>query len=132
VLELHGNHRRVVCDDCGERLPAGPVFDRVADGDVPPRCDCGGVYKPDVVLFGESLPDTTMNEAQQLARESDVFLAVGSSLSVRPASLLPRIARESGATLVVVNYEETPRDGDAKYVLRADVTTVLPAVAERI
>ncbi|WP_276271643.1 NAD-dependent deacylase [Haloarcula litorea] len=132
VVELHGTNRRIRCDDCAERRPAGEVFDRAASGDLPPRCDCGGVYRPDVVLFGESLPDAAMSEAQRLARESDVFLAVGSSLSVRPASLLPRIAAESGATLVVVNFEQTPRDGDAEHVLRADVTEVLPAVADRV
>ena len=132
VVELHGTHRYVSCDDCGDRRPADPVFEQAADGDLPPRCDCGGVYRPDVVLFGEALPDAAMNEAQRLARDSDVFLAVGSSLSVRPASLLPKIAADAGATLVVVNYDETPRDGDAAFVLRADVTEALPALVERV
>ncbi|WP_424004784.1 NAD-dependent protein deacylase [Haloarcula salina] len=132
VVELHGTHREVACDDCGDRRPADPVFERAADGDLPPRCDCGGVYRPAVVLFGEALPDVAMNEAQRLARDSDVFLAVGSSLSVRPASLLPKIAADSGATLVVINYDETPRDGDADYVLRSDVTRALPGLVERI
>ena len=133
VIELHGTHRRVVCDDCGHRRNAEAVFERAAkDGDLPPRCDCGGVYRPDVVLFGEPMPDVAMNESQRLARDSDVFLAVGSSLSVQPASLLPEIAAEAGSTLVVVNYEATPRDANAAHVLRADVTQVLPAIAERV
>jgi NAD-dependent deacetylase len=133
VIELHGNHQRVVCDDCGDRRDAGAVFREVAEGgDLPPRCDCGGVYRPDVVLFGEPLPDVAMNEAQRLARDSDVFLAVGSSLSVRPASLLPKIAAEAGSTLVVINYEETPRDTAATHVLRADVTGALPAIVDRV
>lgn len=133
VIELHGTHRRVVCDDCGHRRDAEAVFEAAAgDGDLPPRCDCGGVYRPDVVLFGEPMPDVAMNEAQRLARDSDVFLAAGSSLSVRPASLLPKIAAEAGSTLVVMNYEETPRDGSAAHVLRADVTQVLPAIVERL
>ncbi|WP_336338242.1 NAD-dependent protein deacylase [Haloarcula brevis] len=133
VVELHGTHRRVVCDDCGHRRDADAVFEQAAkSGDLPPRCDCGGVYRPDVVLFGEPMPDVAMNEAQRLARDSDVFLAAGSSLSVQPASLLPKIAAEAGATLVVINYEETPRDASAAHVLRADVTRVLPAIAERL
>jgi NAD-dependent deacetylase len=132
VVELHGTHRRVVCDGCGHRRDAEAVFEQAADGDLPPRCDCGGVYRPDVVLFGEPMPDVAMNEAQRLARDSDVFLAVGSSLSVQPASLLPKIAAEAGSTLVVMNYEETPRDASAAHVLRADVTRVLPAIAERL
>ncbi|MBX0323074.1 NAD-dependent deacylase [Halomicroarcula sp. F13] len=132
VVELHGTNRRVRCDDCGDRLPVEAAFDRAADGDLPPRCDCGGVYRPDVVLFGEALPDAAMSEAQRLARESDVFLAVGSSLSVRPASLLPKIAVDAGATLVVVNFEETPRDSAADHVIRADVTDVLPALVDAL
>ncbi|MBV0923162.1 NAD-dependent protein deacylase [Halomicroarcula limicola] len=132
AVELHGTHRRVRCDDCGDRLPADEAFDRAADGEVPPRCDCGGVYRPDVVLFGEALPDAAMDEAQRLARESDVFLAVGSSLSVDPAAMLPDIATQSDAALAVVNYEETPKDDAAEWVLRADVTEVLPAVESRL
>ncbi|WP_262176892.1 Sir2 family NAD-dependent protein deacetylase [Haloarcula laminariae] len=141
VVELHGTNRRVRCDDCGATEPAEPVFERAAaargdDGapstELPPRCDCGGVYRPDVVLFGESLSDAVVSEAQRLARESDVFLAVGSSLSVRPAALLPRLAVDSDATLVVVNFDATPRDDAADYVVRDDVTAVLPALAERL
>ncbi|WP_254280349.1 NAD-dependent deacylase [Haloarcula marina] len=132
VVELHGTHRRVRCDDCGDRRPADPVFAAAADGDLPPRCDCGGVYRPDVVLFGESLPDDALTDAQRLARQSDVFLAVGSSLSVRPASLLPKIAVDSGGRFVVVNFEETTRDAAATDVIRDDVTDVLPALKERV
>lgn len=132
VVELHGTHRQVRCDDCGERRPADEVFERAAAGESPPRCDCGGIYRPDVVLFGESLPDEAMDAAQRFARESDVFLAVGSSLSVRPASLLPKIAVRSGATLVVVNLEPTPRDEQAAHVVREDVTAVLPELVSRL
>ena len=132
VVELHGTNQRVRCDDCGDRVSADEIFDRAADGDLPPRCDCGGVFRPDVVLFGESLPDEAMDVAQRLARESDVFLALGSSLSVRPASLLPQIATRAGSTLVVVNFDPTPRDGEAAYVVREDVTTVLPALVSRV
>jgi NAD-dependent deacetylase len=132
VVELHGTHRRVRCDDCGDRRPADPVFERASAGAPPPRCDCGGVYRPDVVLFGESLADAVLEAAQRLARESDVFLAVGSSLSVRPASLLPRIADESGATLAVVNLDPTPQDERAAYLFQKDVTDVLPALAEAV
>lgn len=132
VVELHGTNRRVRCDDCGATEPAEPVFERARAGQRPPRCDCGGVVRPDVVLFGESLDDGVLDEAQRLARESDVLLAVGSSLSVRPAALLPRIAIEAGATLAVVNFDTTPQDEAADYLFRSDVTTVLPALSERL
>jgi len=138
VVELHGTNRRVRCDDCGATAPADPIFERASEGmdtpesSFPPRCDCGGVFRPDVVLFGESLSDASLERAQRLARESDVFLAVGSSLSVRPAALLPRVAVDSGATLVVVNFDETPQDGAADYLFRDDVTAVLPAIVDRL
>ncbi|RKD97933.1 SIR2 family NAD-dependent protein deacylase [Halopiger aswanensis] len=126
LLELHGNARRVRCTDCGARTDAGPVFDRAADGELPPTCDCGGIYKPDVVLFGEQLPGAVMQRARSLARESDVFLAIGSSLVVEPAASLPKIAASAGATVGVINLESTPVDDAADIVRRDDVTEALP------
>lgn len=131
VVELHGTHRQVVCDDCGERRPAEPVFERAASGELPPRCDCGGVLRPAVVLFGESLPGESIEAANRLANRADWFLAVGSSLTVHPAAGLPARAARSGATLGIVNLEPTEKDETADIVLRADVTTVLPALTER-
>lgn len=130
VVELHGNADRVVCQQCSRRTGAGPVRERVADGVVPPRCGaCNGLLKPDVVLFGESLPRTRLRRAREHARAADVFLAVGSSLSVQPAASLPRTASRTGATLVVVNLEETPVSDAAAYTFVADVTEALPALA---
>jgi len=128
VVELHGTSARVVCDRCGATQPAGPVWERVRGGERPPTCDCGGVLKPDVVLFGEPLPDEAFDRAQTAARRCDVFLAVGSSLTVRPAALLPEIAAESGATLAVLNLDPTEHDDRADYDLRADATEVLPSL----
>lgn len=132
LVELHGSARRVACQECGRRRPADPVFERARDGVLPPTCgDCGGVYKPDVVLFGESLPEDALPEARRLARESDVFLAAGSSLTVDPAASLPRIAARDG-TLAVVNLDPTPHDGRANYCFRADVTELLSELADRL
>ncbi|MFB6124201.1 MAG: NAD-dependent protein deacylase [Haloferacaceae archaeon] len=131
VVELHGNARRVACEDCGRRMDAAPVRERVREGDVPPRCDCGGLFKPDVVLFGERLPSATFDEARSLARESDVFLAAGSSLVVEPAASLPKTAAADGR-LVLVNLESTPHSGRADVDVRADVTDFLPAVADAL
>jgi NAD-dependent deacetylase len=128
VVELHGTSARVVCDRCGATQSADPVWERVRDGERPPTCDCGGTLKPDVVLFGEALPDEAFDRAQTAARRADVFLAVGSSLTVRPAALLPEIAAESEATLAVCNLEATAYSERADYDLRADVTETLPAL----
>ncbi|WP_265108120.1 SIR2 family NAD-dependent protein deacylase [Halosolutus halophilus] len=128
LLELHGNARRVRCADCGTRTAAEPIFDRAADGELPPTCDCGGIYRPDVVLFGEQLPGAVIQRARSLARESDVFLAIGSSLVVEPAASLPRLAAASGATVGIVTLDRTPCDGVADVICRDDVVEVLPDI----
>jgi len=131
VLELHGSAARVACRRCGRTTRAGPVHERVRDGELPPTCrGCGGTLTPDVVLFGETLPGETFAEARRLARESDLFLVAGSSLQVDPAASLPREAAADGS-LAVVNLEPTPLADRADWTLRADVTDVLPALAER-
>lgn len=132
VIELHGTHRQVACDDCGQRRPADPVFERAADGERPPRCDCGGVLRPDVVLFGESLPDEAIAEANRLTHRADWFLAVGSSLTVHPAAGLPTRAARSGATLGILNLDPTEKDDAASVVLREDVTEALPALVATV
>lgn len=131
VFELHGNANRVVCMDCGRKSDAAPVRERVREGERPPRCDCGGLLKPDVVLFGESLPDAIMAEARRRAEGSDVFLAVGSSLTVEPAASLPRIAARDGF-LAVCNLDPTSHDDRAAVVLREDVTEALPVLVDRL
>lgn len=131
VIELHGSAERVACEDCGQRSDAADARERAADGELPPRCECGGILKPDVVLFGERLPSKALHDARDLAERSDGFLAVGSSLTVDPAASLPGTAARDGA-LVIVNFEETRYDDRAEVVLRADVTEALPAIAERV
>jgi NAD-dependent deacetylase len=128
LAELHGNAARVECQSCGAAGEANPAFDRVRDGDVPPRCDCGGVYKPDVVLFGESLDPETLGRAEDLAMGSHLVLAVGTSLQVNPAASLAGL----GDRLVVVNFDETGYSARADYDLRADVTEVLPRLVELV
>lgn len=132
LIELHGSAERVVCRGCGRRTDADPIRDRVRGGERPPRCDdCGGVFKPDVVLFGEQLPEAALTEARRLAAESDVFLAVGSSLTVEPAASLPDAAARDG-TLAIVNLDATDRDHRADYLLRADATEALPRLAAAV
>ncbi|ELY40048.1 SIR2 family NAD-dependent protein deacylase [Natronorubrum tibetense] len=132
ILELHGNSQRVRCIDCGKRMEDDPIFERATNGELPPTCDCGGVYKPDVVLFGEQLPGAVIQRARSLAGESDVFLAIGSSLVVEPAASLPRLAASSGATVGIVNLESTPVDSSADVVVREDVTDVLPKIRDLV
>ena len=132
-IAVHGDGSRVVCTGCGRRREADPVLDRVRDGEVPPTCKrCGEALKPDVVLFGEQLPERALLRARSLSESADAYLIAGSSLSVEPAASLPRTAAERGATVVVVNLEPTPLSDRAEYDLRGDVTEVLPRLAEAV
>lgn len=99
VVEFHGNSRQLVCLDCGARVEAGPAVRRT----IPPRCACGGLYKPDFVFFGEGIPADAHRRARDAAVRSDVMLVVGSTGEVYPAALVPRWASEAGATIIEIN-----------------------------
>ena len=99
ILELHGNLRDVRCFDCGARSP-WPELASLPD----PSCEaCGGLLRPDVVMFEEELPRGAMQRAQEWATTCDVLLSVGTSNQVWPATEIPRYASRSGATVVIVN-----------------------------
>ncbi|MFT4946887.1 MAG: NAD-dependent deacetylase [Natronomonas sp.] len=133
VVAIHGNGQRVACEDCGRTEPLDAARQQIDGGRLPPECStCGGVLKPDTVLFGEQLPRIPLQRAKQQARDADVLLTAGSSLTVEPAASLPRIANRTGATLVIVNLEETPVSDSAEFDIRGDVTEVLPAVSDTI
>ncbi len=132
-IEIHGNGQRAVCTGCDSRFGIDPIVERVESGETPPTCErCGGILKPDVVLFGESLPKSALLEAQAASRDADVFLAIGSSLTVEPAASLPRHALDRGEVLVIVNLDRTELSDRADYDFRADVTDVLPALTEAV
>jgi NAD-dependent deacetylase len=132
VIELHGSSHSVVCLDCEERFARSEI-DRINLEQCPPQCPaCGGQYlKPTVVMFGEPLPEDALREAQRLALSSDLLLIVGSSLQVYPAAGIPRLARENGADLLIVNAEPTPFDDYAAAVLFGKAGEILPEIVER-
>jgi len=134
-VEIHGTGSRVVCRSCGARFDAEPYYESVRTGgiDGAPACpSCDGLLKPDVVLFGEEMPRGPLGRARTLARESDLFIVAGSSLTVEPAASLPDLAVDTGSVLVVVNLEETRADDRADFAFRADVTDVLPAMCDAL
>ncbi len=119
VHEVHGSPVLHHCRTCG----ATRTFDEILrmirpDGisavpDAPvrvPRCECGGVFKPDITFFGESLPEEAFTNAQSLAMRSDVFLVLGTSLTVFPAAGLPRLTLQGGGKVFIVNAQPTPLD----------------------
>ncbi len=111
VIELHGTNMSASCLSCGERWPIEMIQARLEAGEAVPRCkDCGGLIKPDTVSFGQAMPEKEMAAAFDWAQRCDLLLMIGSSLEVRPASLVPVAAGEAGAKLVFVNRTTTPCD----------------------
>ncbi len=130
VLELHGQARTATCLRCRTQAPTEQaLLAFVATGEVPHCPACGGVLKPDVVLYGELLPVSVLQEAEREAAACDLMLVAGSSLAVTPASLLPETALEHGARLIIVNREATHLDRRAEVALHEDVAAALPAIA---
>ncbi len=128
VLELHGNTRRIKCLTCRLDYSMDEVFGMLAD-QCPPLCPaCRGTLKPDVVFFGESLPRDVLDRAVTASRSCDLFLVVGSSLVVQPAASLPTLAKQNGATLIIINKDRTPLDGIADMVLHTAASAALAGI----
>ena len=126
---MHGTIATSSCLECGARFELDDVRARLgADADGVPRCECGEPLKPDVVLFGEMLPEEALQRAQRLMVDADVLLCVGSSLEVYPVAQLPSIALQTGARLAIVTQGPTPYDGDAAVKLDGDVEAELRAL----
>jgi NAD-dependent deacetylase len=127
VIEIHGTVHWVKCLSCPSRTPMPEVLVRVEAGEPDPPCaECGGIQKSATISFGESLEQAVLRAAQQASRDCDLFLAVGTSLSVFPAAWLCDYALEANARLVIVNAEPTPYDPAAHAVLRDPIGELLP------
>jgi NAD-dependent deacetylase len=129
IVEVHGSIESSVCLACGAREPISRVLEKLEAGIATPRCDaCETPLKPDVVLFGEFLPEQAMSDAYALASEADLMLAIGSSLEVYPVASLPGVTIEHGGRLALVTQGPTPYDRQADVKLSGDVVDELEAV----
>jgi NAD-dependent deacetylase len=129
VLELHGTIWLAKCLSCGRRTSMQEQLGRVVAGDPDPACtECGGIQKSATVAFGEQLDPLVLETAVVASSACDLFLAVGTSLSVQPAALLAEEAHRRGARLVIVNQGETPLDDRADVIIRAPIGVVLPVI----
>jgi len=129
VIEIHGNLRESACTGCGAVGPIGLLVEALDAGGLP-RCPrCGGLLKPNVVLFEDLLPQGPWRQAVRAARTCHVMLVVGSSLQVAPAASLPQEALDGGARLVIVNREATPYDRAASVVVCGEAGQILPRLA---
>jgi len=124
VIELHGNIWRIRCVDCNWKtvLNSPPT-------QIPPICErCGGLMRPDVVWFYESLPQDALNKAFKLAAQSDLMLVIGTSGVVQPAASLPLITKNQGGILVEINVADTPLTLVCHYSLRGKAGEILPRI----
>lgn len=128
VHELHGSPALHHCLTCGKGATFAEIRERLAAGEAVPHCRaCGDVFKPDIVFFGEMLPEAPFAAATRLAREADLLLVLGTSLVVHPAASLPQFTLRAGGRLVIVNAGETPYDDRA--ALRYDDLAAFAAAA---
>ena len=125
VVRLHGSLWRLRC------TVEGREFDDVREdlGSLPPRCVCGGMLRPGVVWFGESLPEEAIEHAQHAAQTAAVVLVIGTSSLVYPAASLPQVARSFGAYVVEVNPEPTPLSAEVDERLAGPAGEIVPALA---
>ncbi|MFV9505274.1 MAG: SIR2 family NAD-dependent protein deacylase [Oscillochloridaceae bacterium umkhey_bin13] len=128
VYELHGHLRSATCQGCGRQVPLPPLLPTIRRNQAP-RCHCNGVFKPDVVLFDEGLPQGIFWLARSVIEQCDLLLVAGTALEVAPVCDLPLLATRRGAKVVIVNLAPTYLDAQADAVLREDVATAIPALA---
>jgi NAD-dependent deacetylase len=126
VVEVHGSIRTASCPECGATHPLEESMLPV------PRCECGAVLKPDVVFFGELLPQAEIDRAYELARSAALMLVVGSALEVFPVADLPLETLRSGGSLAIVNRGETPLDSRAELKIDGSAGETLSALLAEV
>jgi NAD-dependent deacetylase len=127
VLEIHGNLTRVRCTKCDKKK----VFTEPPK-EIPPKCQCGSMYRPDVILFNEQLPSNLINKSFAIAKKVDLAIVVGTSAEVVPAATLPYISKDNGAKLLVFNKEKTDHSRIADVFIQGKCEETLPAFVEKL
>ena len=122
IIEYHGNMEELVCISCWRSYP---TRERMKDDGGPPRCDCGEILKPNIVMFGEPIPWIAQERAEEEARSCRVLLVIGTSAQVTPACDIPRIAKKTGAAVIEINPEETRLTGTVTDVHIPGVASVV-------
>ncbi len=129
IVEVHGSIREVVCLGCDYRDPMQVALDRVRSGETDPDCpDCGGILKSSTISFGQSLVVEDLERADRAARDGDLLLAIGSTLSVFPIANVVPVAKRSGSPVIIVNGGPTEMDDLADVVVRGSISQVLPTL----
>jgi NAD-dependent deacetylase len=133
VVEMHGTLATLSCTQCFQQIKSDECLEQfLSDGAIPTCPQCKAILKPDVILFGEQLPQKAWLEAQREARQCDLMLVAGSSLEVLPVAGLPMQALDRGAHLIIINNSPTYLNVRADLVILENVADVLPAIAEQV
>jgi len=129
VIEFHGNFAWQVCMDCANRCETSGVD----LSQIPPRCTCGGMYRPDCIFFGEMIPPLHLTRSRQAASECDVMLVIGTSAVVQPAAYMPVIAKENGSKVIEINPERTPLTGSVSdYLVMGGAGEIMDSIIARL
>jgi NAD-dependent deacetylase len=132
VVEMHGTIRTLTCTQCYKQFPSDRFLQAFIEDRIIPHCtSCNGILKPDVILFGEQLPQLAWHAARRETHQCDLMLVAGSSLEVLPVAGLPLQALDRGAHLIVINNSETYINTRADLVLSDDVAALLPEIIKR-
>lgn len=123
VYEVHGTTRTCSCDGCGESYDTAVIEKRVLAGEIPPKCRCKGIIRPDVVLFGDMLPDC-FYKSIEMVQGADLLLVLGSSLTVAPVNQLADLCRR----LVIINLGETCYDRKSDLIIRENISEALEKI----
>jgi len=133
VIEMHGTMQTLTCTQCYHQVDAELYLVSFAEkGEIPHCPKCGQILKPDVILFGEQLPQIAWFKAQREARQCDLMLVAGSSLEVLPVAGLPMQALDRGAHLIIINNTQTYLNVRADVAILEDVAVIVPAIVERV
>jgi len=133
VIELHGNLEYVVCLSCGRRFKADEIISKVGEDQLPPKCEvCGGLLKPDVILFEEPLKREVLTLAFNEAYKSDLVLVLGTSLVVYPAAYIPDIVKSRGGKVILINLEPTEKDFIGDIVIHGKLGNILPRIVDKV
>jgi len=132
VVEMHGTLQTLSCTQCYKQFPSKDFIKPFIENGTIPQClNCNGILKPDVILFGEQLPQAAWLAAQRATRQCDLMLVAGSSLEVLPVAGLPIQALDHGAHLIVINNTETYVNVRADIVITDNVATIIPEIMKR-
>jgi NAD-dependent deacetylase len=125
ITEIHGNAHYATCLDCGIRYELNSIKKAFLENETVPYCDsCGGIIKTATISFGQSMPEEGMQIAQRKTLGCDLFITIGTSLVVYPAAGFPKLAKEIGAKLIIINNEPTDFDPIADLVIHEQIGKV--------